>query len=205
MNKRYLFLSVLLVSLGIIMAFLPEKRYTPQIEPEQLLSEINSSTRFISCDDIANKLIEGDPLLLLIDVRTPEEYAQFSLPGSLNIPLDSLLVPELDVYIDQPLIKKVLYSNGSIYANQAWVIYRRKAYKNLYVMEGGLNSWVETILQPVEPKQTASKHEFEQYKFRVAASQYFGGGNQDVVSSSESKKPAVKSKRKKAAAEGGCS
>ena len=206
MNIRYVFLSILLIGLGIILAFLPEKHHSPEISPKDLLAEINNNTRFFSCDQVANSIIEADPLLQLIDVRTPEEYKKFSLPGAINIPLDSLLIPDWEAYIDQADVVTVFFSNGTVFANQAWVIYRRKAFDNLYVMKGGLNSWVETILRPQEPSQIESQEEFEKYSFRLAASQYFGGGKQDVSNSTKNKrKKVLRKKRKKGAVEGGCS
>ncbi|SEH05432.1 rhodanese-like domain-containing protein [Candidatus Venteria ishoeyi] len=204
MNKKYVFLSAILVGLGIIMAFLPAKKYDVQISPKNLLLELTDETRFVTTDEVAHFLIETDPQVQLIDVRTPEEYEKFSLPGAINIPRDSLFNPNYEGYVDQEGIKSILYSNGTIYASQAWMLYRRKAYSNIYIMEGGLNKWVETILRPIEPSATSPKEAFELYHTRMAASQYFGGGSADVVSSASSgTKPTVKRKAKKAA-KGGC-
>ena len=187
------------------MAFLPEKHHSSELSPEKLLTEINSETRFFSCDEVAHQLILGDPSLQLIDVRDTASFNKFSLPGAINIPLDSLLVPAWDAYMDQPGVKTIFYSNGTVYANQAWIIYRRKDYKNLYVMNGGLNKWVETILKPVEPLATQSEDDFILYETRKAASQFFGGGQQDVTSNVQKKKSGPVKRRKKGAIEGGCS
>ncbi|MCF8374534.1 MAG: rhodanese-like domain-containing protein [Bacteroidales bacterium] len=204
MNKKYLFLSGLLIVLGIIMAFLPAKKYGVQISPENLLLELTDDTRFVSTDEVALYLIEADPQVQLIDVRTPEEFELFSLPGAVNVPMDSLLNPNFEPYVDQVGMKTVLYSNGSVYASQAWMLYRRKAYSNIYIMKGGLNEWVETILKPIAPAATSPKEAFDLYDTRVAASQFFGGGSVVVApNSSSGSKPAVQRKKKKAA-KGGC-
>ena len=70
-------------------------------------------------------------------------------------------------------------------------------------MKGGLNEWVETIIRPVAPAETAPETAFEQYNFRKAASMYFTGAKMDV--SKDQKAKVVFTKRKKAAvAAGGC-
>ena len=47
-------------------------------------------------------------------------------------------------------------------------------------MKGGLNEWVETIMNPQEPPATASSEIQEQYQFRMAASRYFAGGSREM-------------------------
>ncbi|MEA3445740.1 MAG: rhodanese-like domain-containing protein [Bacteroidota bacterium] len=206
MNKKYFFLSALLIGLGIIMAFLPEKKYSTEIGPDKLLLEINDETRFVSTDQVAHYLVEADPQIQLIDVRTAAEYKKFTLPGAINIPLDSLLNPNFEMYLDQVGVTSVFFSNGTVYASQAWMLYRRKAYTNIYIMKGGLNHWVETILRAKEPEATAAKEEFDLYELRVAASQFFGGGSAAVGSSSLKKnKPVFRRKKGKKAQKGGCS
>jgi rhodanese-related sulfurtransferase len=207
MNKKYILLAALMIVLGIIMAFLPTKKYAVQISPENLLLELTDDTRFVSTDQVALHLIEADPQVQLIDVRSPEEYEKFSLPGAINIPMDSLLNPNFEAYVDQIGMKNIIYSNGTLYSSQAWMLYRRKAYSNIYVMKGGLNRWVETILRPKVPDPTAPQEEFDLYDTRVAASQYFGGGSAlpESPSSKKSPLPVGKRKSKKGPQQGGCS
>merc|ERR1711879_332387 len=131
---------------GAIIAFLPEKKYTGELTPEKLLTAINDNSRYISSDQIAHRLIESDPSVLLIDVRDTASFKQYSLPGATNIPLDSLLSPSWAGFLDQDFVTKVFYSNGSVYAAQAWTLATRLGYKNVYILKGGLNNWVETIL-----------------------------------------------------------
>lgn len=205
MNRKYLFLSILLVGLGVIMAFLPQKKYMIEISPNNLLLELGDDTRYVSTDEVAHFLIEADPQVQLIDVRSVEEYSKYSLPGAINIPLDSILNPNIEGYFYQEGMKTVFFSNGTVYASQAWMLYKRKAVKNIYIMKGGLNEWVETILRPKMPDATASQDAFNLYETREAASQFFGGGSTDVAPASASKAPRPVARRKaKKAAKGGC-
>jgi hypothetical protein len=98
----------------------------------------------------------------------------------------------------------VFFSNDDIKADQAWVIAKRMGFKSLYVMKGGLNCWIGTIIQPEMPAETASKEEFELYSFRKGASMFFTGADISTPVSGGEKSITVTRKKKGNVAEGGC-
>jgi len=209
-KKRYIFMSVVFIGLALLLVLLPEKHASNQLKPEQLLQEINDNTRYVSTDEVAEKLIYGDAYLQLIDVRSPEDFKHFHLKGAVNIPLDSLLNRDNkgnyvnEDLLDQDIVTNVFYSNGTIYSNQAWVLIRRLNYQNNYVMKGGLNRWVETVIRPERPLKTASQSEFNLYNFRRAASMFFGGGTISTSSTDNVPIPIIKKKSSAKEEEGGC-
>lgn len=181
-KKRYIFMALVLVILAGSPLFFPEKYVSSDLSPENLLKEIGDETRYISSDDVAHFIISKDPSFLLIDVRDSASFKDFKLPGAINIPLKNLLDKDengdykWDAYLNQETRKNVFYSNGTIYAHQAWMLTKRLNYSNNYVMKGGLNKWIETIIQVPRPKLDASDKEIAIYSFRKAASMFFGGG-----------------------------
>ncbi len=205
MNRNYYFLTAIMFVLALGTLFIHERVVSPQISPNKLLWDVLQPTRFVTTDQVAKRLIEKDPSLLLIDVRSAAEYAKYSLPNAVNVPVDSLLTPAGQEFFGNPGTKVVLFSNDAILANQAWVLLKRMAFKNDYVMKGGLNGWMKTIIQPKEPAETAPESAFERYQFRKAACQYFTGANTANTGRSSSKVKVVFKKRKKTAvAAGGC-
>lgn len=182
-NKRYIFLTALLVVAGVVLLLLPEKYDETQLAPEQLLLELNDDTRFLSTDEVTHRIIDEDPSLQLIDVRKPAEYAKFRLPGAINIPLDSLLNKNADgsykwePYLNQNVKTNVFYSNGTVYASQAWMLCRRMNFLNNYIMKGGLNKWYQDIMLVQYPANSVSSEALDLYHFRAGARQYFGGGS----------------------------
>jgi len=210
-KKRYYFVSALAILLGFIIFLLPFKQNRNELSPENLLLEITNNDRFYSTDDVARLIISGDPSIQLIDVRSAEEFAKFRLPGAINIPLSHILDKdevgdlEWEGYLNQDIKTNIFYSNGSIYANQVWMLTKRLNFPNNYLMKGGLNRWVETIMRPKKPLKSASNDYWKQYTFRKAASIYFGGGSVSSDDSGNSNKtPIVKKKKKKKTEEGGC-
>jgi hypothetical protein len=71
-------------------------------------------------------------------------------------------------------------------------------------MSGGLNRWVETILKPMPPEQTAPSEEFALYDFRKGASMYFGGGGAIEVEEQSAVPVTPVRKKKKQVISGGC-
>ena len=200
MNARVIF-SIVFVGLGLIIAAIPQNTTHPyKISAEELLIEAKSRTQYFSPEELADLLINKDPSIQLIDVRDPEEYEKYSLPNAINIPLSSILTEEWRAYIDQDVKMNVFYSNGSLKANEAWLITRQLGYENNYVLEGGLNYWAEAILNPEAPASTSPNEEFAKYDFRKGASMALGGG----ALSSTAAKPVIKPKSTKKRAAGGC-
>jgi rhodanese-related sulfurtransferase len=183
-------LAFFVIPLGIIIAAVPPDRVKHfRLSADELLQEAGAGVQFVSPDVVADMLVQKDPSLRLIDVRTPEEFDSWSMPGAINIPLSSLLSDEYTDILNQEAYMNVFYSNGSVYANQAWMITRQLGYANNFVLEGGLNYWFGNILSPEAPSQTSPDEEFAKYDFRKSAAAALGGGS---IVATEGDAPAVK-------------
>lgn len=205
--KPRVILSIAVVGLGLIIATVPKNTTQPyKLTANQLLDEANSSYQFFSPDELADLLIKKDPSILLIDVRDPEEFATYNLPGSINIPFSDLLNSEWTGTLNQDVRINIFYSNGTLLANQAWMITRQLGYLNNYVLEGGLNYWVETIMNPDKPQSTSPNEELARYDFRKAAGAALGGGAAiaPVVEESSTPRPVIIRKPAKKKVSGGC-
>jgi len=201
-------LALFIIPLGIILAAVPaDKTKRFKLSADELLQEAGAGVQFVTPDVIADMLVQKDPSLQLIDVRTPEEFEAFSLPGAINIPLSNLLAEEYTDILNQDARMNVFYSNGSVLANEAWMLTRQLGYENNSVLEGGLNYWFGNILSAQAPSQTSPNEEFAKYDFRKSAAAALGGGTIVTTEGSapavKAVKPAVTAKAKKKPA-GGC-
>ncbi len=203
MNRNYIFLTILMLVLAFGTLGIKKADKPKQIVPKQLLSELIQPSRFVNTDEIAKMIIQKDPSLEIIDVRNEKEFNSFSLPNAINVPIDSLLSPTGLDYLGIPGVKVVFISNDDIKADQAWVLAKRQDFNSIYVMKGGLNRWMESIIQPREPSEDAPLTEFKKYEFRKGARIYFTGAK---VESPETQKikVVVKRRKKSTAASGGC-
>lgn len=206
--KPRILLAVFAVPLALIIAAVPENTtHAFKLSPSQLLEEANSGVQYYSPDEIADMIIKEDPSLQMIDVRNADEFEKFSLPGAMNIPLTDILSEDWQAYLDQDVRINIFYSNGSLQSDKAWMITRQLGYENNYVLMGGLNYWVETIMNPNSPASTSPDEEFARYDFRKGAGSALGGSAAAMNESTSSAKPPVpiiRSKPKKKRVQGGC-
>lgn len=204
MNRNYIILAVLFLILAGGLLILPERENYQQIKPEELMMDIVQTSRYVTTDQVAQMIIEGDPTLELVDVRNESDYFEYSLPKAINIPLDSIMVEDYQDYLGIEDMNAVFFSNDDIQADQAWVIAKRMGYDRIYVLKGGLNCWINTIIQPKVPEETASKEDFELYDLRKGASIYFTGAEIATATEDGAKSITVVRKKKTSVAEGGC-
>jgi len=209
-KRSYQFLALILIILAGGLIVLPKQQNHEGIAPELFVKNMLSTERYISTDALADKMINEDPVLLLVDVRATEAFEKFSLPNAINIPLAQFFDEELNPYLDQEVYDIVLFSNDNFTANEAWLIGNRMGYQRLHVLDGGLNEWFQTIIEPELPKETMSREAYELYAFRKAAGKYFGVANDTLEIEAKVKKTTVpkkvvtKPKKKKKMPEGGC-
>lgn len=201
-------LALGLIVPAVIIAFVPDVATKgKKITPESLLLQIKSGSHYISPEEIADKIVKKDPSFLLVDVRSPKDFVQFNLPGSLNIPLQQILFKKHSDVFDQDSRIVVLYSYGNTDAVQAWMLLQQEGKQNIYVLQGGLNYWAETIMNPKEPGAGSPDDEVARYNFRKAAGMALGGATIVAGSNSaKSKSAGVKNfaPKKKKGASGGC-
>ena len=73
--KTRIILSIILASLGLIIAATPKSTtHNNQPNSQQLLQEVAEGGQYITTDEIAQRVIEKDPTLQLIDVRNQDIY-----------------------------------------------------------------------------------------------------------------------------------
>ena len=218
LSFRYVILAFVLIILAGGLVLLPKYEKQEGIKPENLLANAFSPERYISTDELADRIINQDPSLLLIDIRDEKSFQKYTLPNAVNIPLNKVLEEDSEPYKNQDAYDVILFSNDNFHSDQAWILCNRMGYENLHVLKGGINEWYNTIINPKEPSADMASTEFETYNFRKSASMYFGVAYPEKVVkkpsvkkyvSKETTKPEPKKvvpvkKKKKMPVEGGC-
>ncbi len=204
MYKSYVFLAAIAILLGLGLFVIEANEKSDERTPESILVELNEGTRYITTDEVAKRIIDGDPSIQLIDVRDPYDFMDFGLPGAESFPTSDICTEVATELFDTPGKDFIFYSNGDVEANKAWMIATREGHGRLYVLRGGLNKWIETIIKPSRPADTEPQEVFDLYQFRLGASQYFTGGNANVASDVPAEEIQFTRKKKKNVVEGGC-
>ena len=201
-------LSLILIPMVLIIAAVPQNKTRQfRLTADELLSEVNTRSQYLDVETVADMVITKDPSFRLIDVRSQDEFEKFSLPTAINIPLSDLLSEQYTDILNQDIKMNIFYSNGTLAANEAWMVTRQLGYNNNFVLEGGLNYWFDAILDPQKPASTSPDEEFAKYDFRKSAAQALGGGGVVQITqdpASPATKPVIKPVAKKKKAAGGC-
>jgi rhodanese-related sulfurtransferase len=127
----------------------------------------NPNTEAIGMTSISpvelQKRLHGESDLLLLDVRTPAEYAQVHVPGARNIPLSDLNSEGLGVGREKMIC--ILCHSGGRAAKAAGEL-TGAGYANALVVEGGTQGWIAAGL-PVE--RSGAKRMSLERQVRIAA------------------------------------
>jgi rhodanese-related sulfurtransferase len=122
--------------------------------------------------ELADALIAAPERVLLVDVRPEDEFAQWHLPGAVNLSLPVLLGPKGAAVLRAAEGKRiVLLSNGMVHPAQAWVELTRRGYRDVFVLEGGLTDFKREALTPPSLRGPVSRERAEAERQRFVALQ----------------------------------
>ena len=173
MNARVKF-SVVLMCLGLILAFLPRSGNSSfSVRPQNLLSEMMDNNTYYSVDQVARFVVEEDSTVQIIDLRTPEEFRRSNLPGSINLPYNTIIDRNPASILNNGKTRNIFYSNGDFDSNYAIAIARGLNIKNTYVMKGGLNEWYNTIMNSSFTGEKITARENALFEARSRAKKMF--------------------------------
>jgi phage shock protein E len=94
----------------------------------------------MSQDALLQHLAQQPDHLFLLDVRTPQEYAEGHIAGAVNVPYDQLASRLAEVPKDKDV---VLYCRSGRRADIAADVLAANGYKRLSQLEGDMIAWTE--------------------------------------------------------------
>jgi rhodanese-related sulfurtransferase len=97
-----------------------------------------SAVTNISADSLQSLLKDEHGILL--DVRTPEEYAEGHIPGAINIDYRSEHFSEGLDTLNKDLVYQV-YCHSGRRSSESSEIMKKKGFKSIYNLEGGILEW----------------------------------------------------------------
>jgi len=182
----------LIILLGIIIMRIPEKsaRSYFQTDEKSILKELASDERFMEADEFAYNIIHQIKKFRIVDVRPQDQFLQMSFPGSVNIPFETLGDRRhKDFFTNDD--QKVLVSNGGSLAGMGYVFLRRSGYENLFVLRGGINTFIREIFQdtPADEDEFRFDKQYDE-RFRQKAAKFFKDGEILLVNPDRNNLPA---------------
>ena len=152
--------------------------------------------------------VHNDALkVILLDVRGEADYNLFHIAGARRVTLDALpnLIPSLLLEPANTIF--VAMSNDETAATEAWKLLVAESVPNAYILDGGLNGWLDTFAEadPALPKATASTGDDRlRYKFALALGAKSPAATPDPHKFALEYTPKIQLKLKRGPSGGGC-
>jgi thiosulfate/3-mercaptopyruvate sulfurtransferase len=115
-------------------------------DEKALLAKVDQAGDHIEPEELADRLMAGEPELVVVDVRSGSEFKTFHIPGAINVALPEL-AEALQPHRNTGTI--VLYSNGMTHPAQARDSLQRLGFSNVYLLTDGLQGFRDRCLKPV--------------------------------------------------------
>ncbi|MBA4388908.1 MAG: sulfurtransferase [Verrucomicrobia bacterium] len=115
-------------------------------EEKSLMENVEKAKDHIEPEELADRVMAGEPDLVVADVRPAAEFNTFHIRGALNTPI-ARLAEALEPYKNKGQI--VLYSNGMTHPAQARDSLQRQGFGNVYMLTDGLQGFRDRCLKPV--------------------------------------------------------
>ncbi len=140
------------------------------MDEKALMASVDGGRDHIEPEELADRLMAGEPSLVLVDVRTPAEFNAYHIRGAVNVSL-AQLAETLQPHKNKGMV--VLYSNGMTHPAQARDSLQREGFGNVYLLTDGLQGFRERCLKPVslrfEPLTSAAATRINAWRAFFAA------------------------------------
>ncbi len=153
-------------------------------------------------------LMHNDMIILhMIDVRGESDYNIFHIKGAERIPLEDLEGRAGDFLLEPSNAVFVVMSNNEDLATEGWKILQAEELHNVYILEGGLNYWLEVFVnKTTEPGDFTLYTGDDQlrFTFNAALGDRYPAATPDPEEFELEYTPKVKLELKKGPTGGGC-
>ena len=163
-----------IASIGLLMALsafiFPERKasLTQLVEDTNFVKSYNLET--MSADEFAYGLMDDqDDKLQVIDFRAEKEYTKESLPKSTLFTIDNLFEKEPNHLLRLKHKINVFVADDELTEKKMAIIANELGYKHIKILQGGLNSFRDQILNFKPIKNPKNIDEIYQNRFRTKA------------------------------------
>jgi rhodanese-related sulfurtransferase len=179
-------LALVALALGAVALFSePHRGPFVKLDAREMGAIVDAEADHITARELAAWIVEGRADYRLLDLRSPEEYAKYHIPGAENVQSSTLA--------DYPLLpseKIVVYSEGGIHGAQGWMLLKALGYPSAYTLLLGLDGWTDEVLYPAPPAGDDPKAK-AQFEKAAAMASFFGGKARTEADASDATAPVL--------------
>jgi rhodanese-related sulfurtransferase len=191
--------AVAALALAVALFWLPDRKTHLLAQVSRPQYQQAHPVRAMDPDELAFRLLDRDPRLLVVDVRSEAAYKQMPLPSSVNLRVEELFGRQWAPVLGRRHAIRVFVDEDGADALRGALLAERLGYDDVRVLRGGLTALRRTILDapPAAVIRTAAEQDAE--RFRAEARVGLPKLIAETKGQSNRPKPVVK------AVKGGCS
>jgi rhodanese-related sulfurtransferase len=161
--------TVAALVLGVALFFLPDRKAHLLAQVAGASYQQSHPVRYMTADELTFRLLDRDPSLVILDIRTDEAHKQLTLPTAVSLPLAGLFGKEWAPLLGRRHTTRVFVDDDGSQAPAAALLAERLGYADARVLQGGIATLRSTILDfnPAHPAIDVA--EADAYRFRAEA------------------------------------
>ncbi len=168
-TKSHAAFAVAAIALGVVLAVTPDRQTRLLERASSVAYQQAHPVARIAPEDLALRILDGDTDIQLIDVR-PDAEPTDRLPGALPIAIEDLFGKGWERELAARK-KKIFYADSEQEAVKAATVAEILGYRNIAVLDGGLDAFKTKVLEVTAPDRPLSFEEQMVYDFRLASAQ----------------------------------
>jgi rhodanese-related sulfurtransferase len=179
-------LALVALALGALALFSePHRGPLVKLDAREMGAIVDAEADHVTARELASWIVEGRADYRLLDLRSPDEYAKYHIPGAENVQASALAGYPL-----LPSERIVVYSEGGIHGAQGWMLLKALGYPAVYTLRSGLDAWTDEVLYPAPPSgdDPKAKAGFEK---AAAMAGFFGGKARTGADAVDAPAPAL--------------
>jgi hypothetical protein len=185
-------------ALGLVLVVMPDRKteLIDRVSDAGYISAHPAAT--MDVDELAFRIVDNDPRIRIIDVRTPGAFGRLALPGSQNVVLRDFFNKDSVALLSARHVKKVFVGDTEAGERAACLLAEALGYENLAVLKGGFGAFRATFLGPAAAPPEGGRWAADVAQFREKAHSDL----LQMIASSKATSAKVPKKQKKIV--GGC-
>jgi len=156
------------IAIALVAAALPDSRTRLLAMASDPRLQQNYPVDRMTADELAFRVVDRDPRIVIIDVRTPERFTQDGLPGALNITVADLFGRTAPPALSQSHRRSVFVADGEREARDAATLARLLGFDNVAVLAGGLGGFTATIVNAASVPAAAGDEDVRAFRIDAA-------------------------------------
>ncbi|MGD8633621.1 MAG: YeeE/YedE thiosulfate transporter family protein [Anaerolineales bacterium] len=141
-----------------------------RIAPEKQ-AELQNHEAQLQPGEVLSIMHDHQLKLIILDVRSEVDYNLFHLEDARHVPLERIESEVAELQLEGANTVFLVTSNDEAAATEAWKVLNALSVPNAYILEGGMNGWIETFAaeeDPIEPIDGPVGEDELRYKFVAA-------------------------------------